>query len=201
MGFKEGKQSFFGIFGDKLGWSDTTEEQERKTLHSHILLFIALFDRLISMLWSTSEEVRRKAKDEFTKYIAQTMSSSYEIVDEDCTHRKKENQTIRNMRHERLCHMLKGVIAKCDGCNKTFTSRELIWNAIVNWVGKLHLQQVPIFPNLKKGYPLSKYQMDSLALRFSHDMEYYNRHPCKEMAQILKTIVLLQFNEHDYYHR
>ena len=24
--FKEGKQSFFGIFGEVLGWSDTTEE-------------------------------------------------------------------------------------------------------------------------------------------------------------------------------
>jgi len=61
--FKEGKQGFFGIFGEVLGWSDTTEEQERKSLHSHILLFIVLFDRLITTLWSTSEEVRRKAKD------------------------------------------------------------------------------------------------------------------------------------------
>jgi hypothetical protein len=97
--------------------------------------------------------------------------------------------------------MLKGVLAKCDGCNKTFTSEELIWNAIMNRVEKLHQQQVPIFPNLSKGYPLSKYQMDSLALRFSYDMEYYNRHPCEEMEQILKTIVLLQFNEHGYHHR
>jgi hypothetical protein len=61
--FKEGKQGFLGIFGEVLGWSDTTEEQGKKTLHSHILLFIALFDRLITMLWSISEEVRRKAKD------------------------------------------------------------------------------------------------------------------------------------------
>jgi hypothetical protein len=39
------------------------------------------------------------------------------------------------------------------------------------------------FPNLKICYPLSKYQMDSLALKFSYDMEYYNRHPCEEMEQ------------------
>jgi len=79
-----------------LGWSDTTEEQGRKSLHSHILLFLALFDRLITMLWSTSEEVRRKTKDEFTKYIAQIMSSSYEIIDEDYTHEKKgkENEEL-----------------------------------------------------------------------------------------------------------
>ncbi len=24
------------------------------------------------------------------------------------------DQTLRNMRHERICHMLRGVIAKCD---------------------------------------------------------------------------------------
>jgi hypothetical protein len=45
------------------------------------------------MLWSSSEEVRRKAKDELKKYIAQTMSSSYEIVDEDYTHEKKRKRT------------------------------------------------------------------------------------------------------------
>ena len=82
------------------------------------------------MLWSSSEEVRRKAKDELKKYIAQTMSSSYEIVDEDYTHEKK---------------------------------------------GKEHEEK------LEKGYLLSKYQMESLALRFSYDMEFYNRHPCEEM--------------------
>jgi hypothetical protein len=38
--FKEQKQGFFGIFGEVFGWSDTTEKQGRKTLHSHILLFI-----------------------------------------------------------------------------------------------------------------------------------------------------------------
>jgi hypothetical protein len=104
--FKEGKQSFFGIFGEVLGWSDTTEEQGRKTLHSHILLFIALFDRLISMLWSTSEEVR-KAKDELTEYIAQTMSSSYEIVNEDYTHEKKGKETEEAIS---LCRIIPKVI-------------------------------------------------------------------------------------------
>jgi hypothetical protein len=111
------------------------------------------------------------------------------------------DQTPRNMRHERICHMLKGVIAKCDGCNKSFTSKELIWNAVVNWVRKLNQQQVPIFPNLEKGYLLSKCQMEHLALRFSYDMEFYNRHPCEEMEQILKTIVLLHDNKHVYRHR
>ena len=62
--FKEQKQVFFGIFGEVFGWSDTIEEQGRKTVHSHILLFIALFDRLISMLWSHSELARKEAQEE-----------------------------------------------------------------------------------------------------------------------------------------
>ena len=43
--------------------------------------------------------------------------------------------------------------------------------------------------------------MESLALRFSYDMEFYNRQPCEEMEQILKTIVLLHYNKHDHCHR
>jgi hypothetical protein len=148
------------------------------------------------------------------------MSSSYEIFDEDYTHEKKgkENeelkslcrilpkvvpdQTLRNMRHERICHTLKGVTTKCDGCNKSFTSKELIWSTVVNWVGKIKSTTSSIFSKFeKKGYLLSKYQMESLALRFSYDMEFYNRHPCVEMERILKTIVLLQYNKHDYRHK
>jgi hypothetical protein len=97
--------------------------------------------------------------------------------------------------------MLKEVMAKCEGCSQPFTSHNLIYNAIENRVQKLNLQQVPIFPNLKQDFPLSKYQMESVALRFSYDMEYYTKYPCEEMERILKTIVLFQFNEHDYRHR
>jgi hypothetical protein len=70
--------------------------------------------------------------------------------------------------------MLKGVIAKYEG---------IIWNAVDNWVDKLHHQGVLNFPNFKQGLPLSKYQMDRVALRFSYDMEYYTRYPCEEEEQ------------------
>jgi hypothetical protein len=60
--FKEQKQGFFGIFGEVMGWYDTTEEQARYTLHSHVLLLIAQFDRLISLLWLGSEQIRKKPR-------------------------------------------------------------------------------------------------------------------------------------------
>jgi hypothetical protein len=60
--FKLKKQTSLGIFGKVFGWCDTTEEQARFTLHSHILLFIALFDALITLLWSNCEKVREEAQ-------------------------------------------------------------------------------------------------------------------------------------------
>jgi hypothetical protein len=97
MGFKEQKQSLFGIFGEVFGWSDTTKEQRRKTLHSHILLFIALFDRLISMLWSNSGLVRQQAQDELKSFMAKTMSSSYELIEEDFLHQDNKEKDGKNV--------------------------------------------------------------------------------------------------------
>ena len=66
---KEGKQTRPGFFGNVVAWGDTTEEQGRFTLHAHILLFIKDFDRLISMLWSTKQDIREKAKAELIDYF------------------------------------------------------------------------------------------------------------------------------------
>ena len=44
------------------------------------------------------------------------------------------------------------------------------------------------FSKFGKRLSADKYEMESLALRFSYDMEFYNRQPCEEMEQILKTI-------------
>jgi hypothetical protein len=75
-----------GIFGKVFGWCDTTEEQARFTLHSHILLFIALFDALITLLWSNYEKVREEAQKELVEFLKKTMSSTYDLVEEDFIH-------------------------------------------------------------------------------------------------------------------
>jgi hypothetical protein len=102
--FKEGFLEYLVKY-----WDGVTplKSKEKKTLYSHNILFIALFDRLITMLWSTSEEVGRKAKNELTKYKAQTMSSSYEIVDEDYT---QENKGKENEEATSLCRIIPKVV-------------------------------------------------------------------------------------------
>ena len=64
--FKLKKQTSLGIFGRVFG---TTEEQVRFTLHSHILLFIALFDALITLLWSNCDKVREEAQKELVGFL------------------------------------------------------------------------------------------------------------------------------------
>jgi hypothetical protein len=84
--FKLKKQTSLGIFGKVFGWCDTTEEQARFTLHSHILLFIALFDALITLLWSNCEKVSEEAQKELVEFLKNTMSSTYDLVEEDFIH-------------------------------------------------------------------------------------------------------------------
>jgi len=215
----EQKQTSMGIFGEVLGWSDTTEEQGRTTLHSHLLLYIAFFDKLISLLWSNSVETRNAAKEELCNYMKKIMTSSYELVDEDYCHQKPKsidegshvqcriiptivpNQTLRNMRHEKICHMLNGVIGRCENCGETFTSPKIIWNAVRNWVKKNGYDSSSIFQNVDNSVPVSLNRIDNFSQRFTYDMEYYTRNPCEEMERILRTLILFRYNEHDYHHR
>jgi hypothetical protein len=91
------KQTSLGIFGKVLGWCDTTEEQARFLLHSHVLLFISEFDALVSMLWSNCDTIREAAQKELTTYMMKTMSSTYDVKEEDFIHEKPlKSATISN---------------------------------------------------------------------------------------------------------
>ncbi len=89
--FTAKRQGKPGIFGKVLGWSDTTEEQAKFTLHSHVLLFISEFDTLVSLLWSKNEKVRDEAKKELERYMKKTMSSTYNLSEEDYIHKKPQS--------------------------------------------------------------------------------------------------------------
>jgi hypothetical protein len=86
--FKLKKQTSLGIFGKVSGWCDTTEEQARFTLHSHIFVFIAMFDALVTLLWSNCDRVREEAQKELVEFLKNTMTSTYDIVEEDFIHEK-----------------------------------------------------------------------------------------------------------------
>jgi hypothetical protein len=106
------------------------------------------------------------------------------------------------MRHERSCHVFKCFVGKCTVCGERFTTTsKLLWNAIKLWNDQCSVKSCqPYFEN-DVMFPLSKEQVDIVALRISYDMEYFSRHPNDTLKKMLFTIVLNCFNEHDYRHR
>jgi hypothetical protein len=93
--------------------------------------------------------------------MSKIMSSLYDLIEEDFLHQDNResdgnnmntscriittvvpNQTLQNMRHERLCHILQGAVAKCDSCSRTFTSQELLVIGFKRYTFKIF----PFFP-------------------------------------------------------
>jgi len=146
--FTAKRQGKPGIFGKVLGWSDTTEEQAKFTLHSHVLLFISEFDTLVSLLWSKNEKVRDEAKKELERYMKKTMSSTYNLSEEDYIHEK------------------------CGCCGKQFTTNEIIWNAVRRWNDELNQQNTSFSFRKDTCFPLTKEQLDNVALRYMYDSKY-----------------------------
>ncbi len=105
------------------------------------------------------------------------------------------------MRHERTCHVFKGFVGKCAVCGEKFTTSKLIWNAIKLWNDQCSVNICQPYFESDVLFPLSKEQIDIVALRISYDMEYFSRHPNDTLKKMLFTIVLNRFNEHDYRHR
>ncbi len=93
------------------------------------------------------------------------------------------------------CHILKGFVGKCDGCGENFTSSNLIWNAVKNWKAKLDNNDISNYFILDQILPLSRERIDCLAMRYSYDMEYFNRFKCNEMEKILKSIILFRYSD------
>ncbi len=45
-----------------------------------------MFDALITLLWSNCEKVREEAQKELVEFLKKTMSSTYDLVEEDFIH-------------------------------------------------------------------------------------------------------------------
>ena len=66
-----------GIFGEAEAYGVAIEEQGRKTLHGHILVWIKDFNTLRNSLFDEDSVIKNKAKEEMLNYIEKIMNSSY----------------------------------------------------------------------------------------------------------------------------
>ncbi len=117
-----------GIFGKPIAACETDEEQGRKTLHSHWLVWIENFNFVRFMLYHENGNVREKAESILKSYVSRTMCASYgsgyeishackdDVVKTETVENAFEslpNQVIRDARHQDHCF---SVCGKCPEC-------------------------------------------------------------------------------------
>jgi hypothetical protein len=66
-----------GVFGEPLAACEADEEQGRKTLHSHWLIWIKDFSFVRQMCYHNDQTVRETARSKLSEYVQRTMCASY----------------------------------------------------------------------------------------------------------------------------
>ena len=157
---KKNKRKREGMFGKMEAFDGTVEEQERRTLHIHFLLWILNFNSMRGNMFSQDFQTRERARKCMIEYCSKIMTSSY--PDFNLTHTKSkesdekclgdiipvDDQVIRNLRHKSKCIDEKGVIAKCNACKQSFTMSKIVNNPLNNWKAKLASEKTFNFQHL-----------------------------------------------------
>ena len=198
-----------GIFGSLQAYGLSTEEQNRSTLHGHMILWIEGFNIIRSMLFSDDDDIRSKARSDFTKYVGEVMCSSYEglKVEDHIAQNGGNNlcekhltqvadQKLRNMRHKTKCLDEKGVVGECQGCKKSFSVIDILENTIK----RLQNSENQLIPtNIQ--FPILKERLDVLAMRYPYQVLGRDRSNPTNYDKINDFLVKFRFNEHDCFHR
>jgi len=146
-----------GLYGIPEAAMEATEEQTRKRLHSHCLIWIKNASQLLLDLQSSNVDKVLRAKNDIIDVLDR--STSTKLIDkqalpnrifqhqEPCTTISKQTRTkphcvspqqLRNMRHRTGKNEHKGVIAKCSTCGQNYTVEELVvmslnyWNSVID---------------------------------------------------------------------
>ena len=127
---KEQRGTEDGIMGELDAWGMAVEEQARKTLHSHWLLWSRRLAKMRDELFSGDKARQIKARADFCAHIDKVMSASYTndgwTVEHNCGARGKveeifverEPQVLRDARHKVLCHDINGKVMECNECHE-----------------------------------------------------------------------------------
>jgi len=147
-----------GAFGELLGWTLATEEQGRKTLHGHMLLFVKNWKDVLKTLQTRQKDDRefqqtsKSALDFYRSICSASLFNDFASVDgvlnkqsvfhHECSRERRRpkamrytcepvaDQILREMRHKQLCHEHGGHIATCLKCKHRFTINDVVSTAI-----------------------------------------------------------------------
>ena len=127
-------ESKTGIFGKMEAFALAVEEQGRKTLHAHILVYTTEWNDLLCQLHSTSHRIREEAERKVRDFVDSVMSTQLIPGDrgvQNCPHCPSiplefvSEQKMRHLRHKVGCRKEWGVIATCPSCERTMSGDDL----------------------------------------------------------------------------
>ena len=157
------KSNGVGLFAEILAFALATEEQGRKSLHGHFLLFVKGWKEILDCLQERKVNPHHgkgthwKAKRFYENACSARLFSDFEprmplckkpVFFHKCCRKKRKlseirftvlpvsDQHLREMRHKKKCHEHKGKIATCEKCNTSFSVNEIVSNALNVHLGK-----------------------------------------------------------------
>ena len=144
-----------GIFGDVVAWSIATEEQGRKTLHGHSLIWLKEWPELHERLISNDDAIRQSASQQVATYVDR-IQTTHIIARDDLNFKRPcdascpsngdthmahhmeliQDQDVRNLRCTKGTTSIGSrCIMKCQDCNMPYTSEDLAVTKVIDYFG------------------------------------------------------------------
>jgi len=146
---KTQKGSPDGILDEIEAYSRADEEQNRKTLHGHYLIWVKGFSDIRDALFDNDADKREAARAKFYEYINKIMCASYYknkdwIIEHECNgetkkakvedvYQERGPQILRDARHQEDCHEVNGKIMECTSCGEEVSTQEIINMTLREW--------------------------------------------------------------------
>ena len=156
-----------GAFGEVEAFCAAIEEQGRKTLHGHWIIWLKNWAELLKGLRSEKVAVREQAARELEAYIDSIMSTKLfggdeTLINVACAHECStgmtpnppeicSDQDLRNLRYKHGNSSLgKHQCFQCTDCAEKFTVDDLVNNVIAEWFGSTSLWDEKIHLAVKR---------------------------------------------------
>ena len=205
-----------GCFGKLRAWTLATEEQGRKTLHGHFLLFIKDWPDLLRSVQlndknTTKTKIAQKtllnycnsiasAKlfgdfDKKKKLLGNISPFRHQCHDKPIRPKKKirieiipvEDQLLRDMRHKQRCKILDGIIAHCKLCEKEFKVNEMVTMVLRYLLKDDHFE-----------YPDENKKLEYLVTIMQHDRKWYCRDSISKATRYFIHNSLVNIHNHKH---
>jgi hypothetical protein len=203
-----------GLFAEVEAFALATEEQGRKTLHGHFLIFVKNWNQVLAVLQRRKEEIHNhivslsnaiiQSKAFYTNACSARLFSDFEddgplnqvpvFSHNKCVRKRKQkdliriiepvsDQTLREMRHKKLCHVHNGHIATCIKCEHKISVNEIITHALNVHLGKTNCNF--FFPdgNVKR--------LDKLVYELQKDFQWMSKNDYQKSLRYFASNALV----------